>query len=67
MTSQTLARVREHCSWLYRHAALAAAANPRLRTPEGEPATWRDHLGLTERGMVEQMMADGLWSPEEAA
>lgn len=67
MTGEMLARIVEYCSRLHKLGALAVAANPKLRTPEGEPATWLDHCSMTERGIIEQAMADGLWNPGEAA
>ena len=67
MTDQMRVRIIEHCARLHGLGALAVAANPRLRTPEGEPATWLDHCSMTERGIIEQAIADGLWSPEVAS
>lgn len=62
MTDQMRVRIIEHCDRLHRLGVLAVAANPKMRTPEGDPATWLDHCSMTERGIIEQAIADGLWS-----
>lgn len=59
--------LRAWCGWIYGHAALAHAANPSLRTPEGAKTTWLDHCGMFERNLVESAIRNGVWSPVEEA
>ena len=55
--------IRDWCSWIHKHAELAARTSPNMRTPEGTPATWLDHCGMYERELMEAAMRANIWEP----
>lgn len=64
-TGDLPAALQRWSAWIYEQAVLAHRENPTLKTPEGEPTTWRDHCGMFERDLVLEAIRAGVFAPDD--